>query len=270
MVGQLTVQDFFDQFPDDRACLDHLMKVRFGNLTACPKCGREWRFHKLRKEAAYACQWCGHHVHPMVGTPFQRTRTPLQKWFYAMHLVTKAPGNVSAKELQRQLGVTYKTAWRMADQIRKYVDAGGRLSDYALSDHALSDHAKVGAAMTGDKRVRAAPGKKGATANSRTPRKIAAITPDAQLKQTPSTLRFYGDQFVFDTVSGMFYRMNPTACFILRALDAGVDSHALPALLRASYTLDASTATRDVELFLNNLAALEPLNRLHPNKQVSA
>jgi hypothetical protein len=68
----------------------------------------------------------------------------------------------------------------------------------------------------------------------------------------------------------MFYRMNPTACFILRALDAGVDSHELPALLRANYTLDAATATRDVELFLNNLAALVPLNRLHPSKQVSA
>lgn len=270
MVGQLTVQDFFDQFPDDRACLDHLMKVRFGNLTACPKCGREWRFHKLRKEAAYACQWCGHHIRPMVGTPFLRTRTPLQKWFYAMHLFTKASGNVSAKELERQLGVTYKTAWRMADQIRKYVDAGGRLSDYVLSDCALSDCARVGQATAGDKRIRDARGKKGTMALPRTRPKVAAITPDVQLKQTRSTLRFYGDQFVFDTVSGMFYRMNPTACFILRALDAGVDSHELPALLRASYTLDASTATRDVELFLNNLAALEPLNRLHPDKQVSA
>lgn len=260
MVGQLTVQDFFDQFPDAQACLDHLMKVRFGNLTACPKCGREWRFHKLRKEAAYACQWCGHHIRPMVGTPFLRTRTPLQKWFYAMHLFTKASGNVSAKELERQLGVTYKTAWRMADQIRKHVDAGGGLSDYA----------GVGRAMVAGKRVRAAPGKNGTTAMLPTRPNIAVVTPNAQLKQTPSTLRFYGDQFVFDTVSGMFYRMNPTACFILRALDAGVDSHELPALLRANYTLDAATATRDVELFLNNLAALVPLNRLHPNKQVSA
>jgi predicted RNA-binding Zn-ribbon protein involved in translation (DUF1610 family) len=259
MARQLTVQDFFDQFPDDQACLDHLMKVRFGHLTACPKCGREWRFHKLRKEAAYACQWCGHHVHPMVGTPFQRTRTPLQKWFYAMHLFTTFQGNVSAKELQRQLGVTYKTAWRIGDQIRKHADTDGRLADYA----------GVGQIMVGDKHIRDVR-KKGATAKSRTCLNVTAITPDTQLKQTPSTLRFYGDQFVFDTVSGMFYRMNPTACFILRALDAGVDSHELPALLRSNYTLDASTATRDVELFLNNLAALEPLNRLHPNKQMSA
>lgn len=265
MVGQLTVQDFFDQFPDDRACLDHLMKIRFGNLTACPKCAREWRFHKLRKDAAYACQWCGHHIHPMVGTPFQRTRTPLQKWFYAMHLFAKPPGNVSAKELQRQLGVTYKTAWRMVHQIREYVDAGGRLSDYAPSDYA-----KAGQAMANGKRVRAARRNKDATAVPRACPNVAPITPDAPLKQTPSTLRFYGDQFVFDTVSGMFYRMNPTACFILRALDAGLDSHELPELLRSRYTLDVSTATRDVELFLNDLAALEPLNRLHPNKRVSA
>lgn len=260
MVGQLTVQDFFDQFPDDQACLDHLMKVRFEHLAACPKCGREWRFHKLRKEAAYACQWCGHHIRPMVGTPFLRTRTPLQKWFYAMHLFTKASGKVSVKELERQLGVTYKTAWRMADQIRKHVDAGGRLSDYT----------GVGREMAAGKHVRAAPRKKRTTAMPKTRPNVAVITPNTPLIQTPSTLRFYGDQFVFDTVSGMFYRMNPTACFILRALDAGVDSHELPALLRANYTLDAATATRDVELFLNNLAALVPLNRLHPNKQVSA
>jgi hypothetical protein len=94
-----------------------------------------------------------------------------------------------------------------------------------------------------------------------------AMAPEVSPKQASSTLRFYGDEFVFDIVSGMFYRMNPTACFILRALDAGIDPHELPAMLQNRYELDHATATRDVELFLNDLAALEPLNRLHPSNQ---
>ena len=58
---------------------------------------------------------------PHVGTPFQQTRTPLQLWFYAIHLFTTTRHGVSAKELQRQLGVTYKTAWRMAHEIREHM-----------------------------------------------------------------------------------------------------------------------------------------------------
>ena len=58
---------------------------------------------------------------PPAGTPFEKTRTPLQLWFYALHLFTTTRHGVSAKELQRQLGVTYKTAWRMAALIREHM-----------------------------------------------------------------------------------------------------------------------------------------------------
>ena len=116
-----TVQEFFATFPTDEACLEHLMMLRFGNPLYCPKCGSEGQFTKLKKVPAYACPTCGHHVHPMVGTPFERSSTPLQKWFYAMYLFTTSRHGVPAKELQRQLGVTYKTAWRMGHQIRKYM-----------------------------------------------------------------------------------------------------------------------------------------------------
>lgn len=93
--------------------------------------------------------------------------------------------------------------------------------------------------------------------------KATALLPDAKLLQAPSRLRFYRDEFVFDIVSGMFYRMSPTACFMLHALDNGADVHELPKLLQEQYALDRSTAARDVELFLNDLAALEPLNQLY-------
>jgi transposase len=121
MPKTFTIQDFFARFPDDHACLDHLMKVRFGEFQTCPKCGKEGRFSRLAKVPAYSCAWCGHHIHPMVGTPFERSSTPLQKWFYAMYMFTTTRNGVAAKELQRQLGVTYKTAWRIGHELRKYM-----------------------------------------------------------------------------------------------------------------------------------------------------
>ena len=81
MANNFTIQDFFKRFPDDTACLDHLMKLRFGEVIDCPKCGRNGKFSKIKKMPAYQCAWCGHHIHPMAGTPFERSRTPLQKWF---------------------------------------------------------------------------------------------------------------------------------------------------------------------------------------------
>ncbi|MEZ5709423.1 MAG: IS1595 family transposase [Blastomonas sp.] len=117
----LTTAQFFRQFPDDETCLQHLFDVRFGQGFECPSCERPSNWYRIKAERAYSCQWCGHHLHPTVGTPFQQTRTPLQLWFYAIHLFTTTRHGVSAKELQRQLGVTYKTAWRMATLIREHM-----------------------------------------------------------------------------------------------------------------------------------------------------
>lgn len=116
-----TVLEFMKRFPNDDVCLDHLMSVRFGEQIICPKCGREAKFHRIKKRPVYECRWCGHQISPMAGTPFEKSRTPLQKWFYAMYLFTTSRHGVPAKELQRQLGVTYKCAWRMGHEIRKYM-----------------------------------------------------------------------------------------------------------------------------------------------------
>ncbi len=117
----LTISQFFRQFPDDETCLQHLFNVRFGQGYECPKCERPSNWYRIKAERAYSCQWCGHHLHPTVGTPFAKTRTPLQLWFYAIFMFTTTRNGVAAKELQRQLGVTYKTAWRMGHEIRKHM-----------------------------------------------------------------------------------------------------------------------------------------------------
>ncbi len=118
-----SVSEFFKQFSSDEACLEHLFNVRFGQGHVCPKCERAAKWYRLASEQAYSCQWCGHHIHPMVGSIFEKSRTPLQLWFYAIFLFTTTRHGVSAKELQRQLGVTYKTAWRMAALIREHMAA---------------------------------------------------------------------------------------------------------------------------------------------------
>jgi transposase len=119
----LTLAQFLKLFPDDEACLVHLFEVRFGQGFECPRCERSAKWYRIEAERAYSCGFCGNHLHPTVGTPFHRTRTPLQSWFYAIFMFTTTRNGVAAKELERFLGVTYKTAWRMAFEIRKHMAA---------------------------------------------------------------------------------------------------------------------------------------------------
>jgi transposase-like protein len=153
---KFTVQQFFQVFPTDESCLAHLMKIRFGETIDCPKCKKTGRFTKLTNMPAFACSWCGHHIHPMAGTPFQASHTSLQKWFYAMYLFTTSRHGVPAKELQRQLGVTYKTAWRMGHEIRKYM---GKVDGHPpLNGKVEADETYLGGKRPG-KRGRGAAGK---------------------------------------------------------------------------------------------------------------
>ena len=117
-----TFKQFQTQYPNDDACLDAILLRKFGAVPTCPGCGLVGaKFHKITDRRGYACQDCGHHVYPCVGTPFEKSSTKLTLWFHAMYLMTATRNGVSAKELERQLGVTYKTAWRMCHEIRKYM-----------------------------------------------------------------------------------------------------------------------------------------------------
>ena len=116
-----TVQQFFKQFPDDDTCLDFLMRKHYGGSLDCPKCGKHGKFHRIKRHPAYKCGWCGYEIYPMSNTIFAGSHTPLQKWFYAIYLFTTTRHGVPALELQRQLGVSYPTALRMAHKIREHM-----------------------------------------------------------------------------------------------------------------------------------------------------
>jgi transposase-like protein len=122
--SKYTLMEFLREFPDDAACLDWLWRERHsqdGSHAHCPKCERERKFHRCRTRASYTCDHCGHHVHPMKGTIFERSSTSLHLWFYGIFLMSQTRCCVSAKQLERELGVHYKTAYRMFQKIRYYL-----------------------------------------------------------------------------------------------------------------------------------------------------
>lgn len=137
-----TIKQFFDRFPDDDACLTHLFSVRYGDDPYCPSCQAPATFHKLSKVPAYACSQCGHHIHPTAGTFMHRTHVPIRDWFYAMYLFTTSRHGVPAKELERQLGVSYPTALRMSHKIREYMGEVDGIPP--MTDHVEVDETYVG------------------------------------------------------------------------------------------------------------------------------
>ena len=114
-----TVDDFRRQFPDDDSCLDYVMEKRFpGRVAHCEKCGVERKHYRITGRKVYSCDHCGTQISPLAGTIFEKSSTPLHLWFHAMFQMGSTKCGISAKQIQREIGVTYKTAWRMFKQIR--------------------------------------------------------------------------------------------------------------------------------------------------------
>jgi transposase len=155
-VQPFSVHEFFAEFANDDACLIRVMEVRYGPRHVCSHCGKDATFHKIAGRHAFSCAACGDHVYPCAGTIFQDSRTSLQTWFYAIYLFIATRHGVSGKELQRALGVTYKTAWRMGQQIRKLMGSTDEFE--ILKGHVELDEAYVGGRRPG-KRGRGAEGK---------------------------------------------------------------------------------------------------------------
>ena len=127
MSDKFTVRQFNYRFPTEDACLEEIKLLRYGERFACPSCGVINKFHKLKNRKAYSCDYCRHQVYPLKGTIFEKSTTPLKDWFYAIYLMTQTRAGISAKQLERMLGVTYKTAWRMFKQIRTLMADDGDL-----------------------------------------------------------------------------------------------------------------------------------------------
>lgn len=129
-----TINDFNRQFPDDAACLEHLKEQRYpGGVTYCDKCQQDRKHYRINGRPVYSCDHCGTQISPMAGTIFEHSSTSLRLWYYAMYLMASTRCGISAKQIQRETGVTYKTAWRMFRQIRSLLSE----SDMQLEGEAI-------------------------------------------------------------------------------------------------------------------------------------
>ena len=115
---KFTIKEFNTLFPDDDECLEEIKNMLYPEGISCRKCDKITGHSKLTNRKAYSCNFCRTHVYPLAGTIFEKSMTPLKYWFYAMYLMASTRCGISAKQLERELGVTYKTAWRMFKQIR--------------------------------------------------------------------------------------------------------------------------------------------------------
>ena len=112
-----TFKEFKEEYPNEAACLNAVLENRYGDT--CPRCGVVGvTFHPINGRQGFVCSECDHHIYPLADTIFRKSSTSLESWFHAIYLFSVAKNGVSAKELERHLGVTYKTAWRMCKQIR--------------------------------------------------------------------------------------------------------------------------------------------------------
>jgi transposase len=116
------LKTFQAQFPDDAACLEWLKNRLYPNGIHCKNCDRVTKHHRVASRPSYCCDSCGNHVHPTAGTIFHKSPTPLTTWFYAIYLMSATRCGISAKQIERETGVTYKTAWRMFKQIRSMLE----------------------------------------------------------------------------------------------------------------------------------------------------
>lgn len=148
-----SIVEFTKSFPDNEACLDYLFEQSFGHKK-CPKCARTGRYHLQAGTSHYVCQCGGHQISPKKGTIFEKSDTDLVKWFLAIFLMSQSKNGVAAKEIERMCGVTYKTAWRMAHQIRRMMEESPSL----LSGEVEADETVVGGRRHG-RRGRGAAGK---------------------------------------------------------------------------------------------------------------
>lgn len=121
-----TIRDLQADFPDEAACLYWLKEYLYPRGIKCKLCKKVTPHHLMKTRRSFSCEVCGHHVHPTAGTIFGKSSTPLTLWFYAIYLMTATRAGISAKQLQRELGVTYKTAWRMFHQIRSMMGDDGK------------------------------------------------------------------------------------------------------------------------------------------------
>jgi transposase-like protein len=135
--------DVTRKFRTEEKCLDYIEQMRWPNgEIGCVHCGEVGHVSKIIRDTGgenkrtriYQCLSCGKQFSATSGTVFNDTHLPLTKWFLAIALICEAKKGVSACQLQRHLGVNYRTAWHLGHRIREAMKEGGLLSGVVEAD----------------------------------------------------------------------------------------------------------------------------------------
>ena len=171
-----TTRDLNTEFPTSDACLEWIKDHRWPDGIHCVKCDKVTKHHKVIGRRCYECDYCGHQVYPTANTIFHKSSTPLKIWFEAIYRMASTRCGISAKQIEREMGVTYKTAWRMFRQIRSLL--GEDIEK--LGDEVEVDETYIGGKRKG-KRGRGATGKsKVVGAAQRNGKVVAKVIPDVK------------------------------------------------------------------------------------------
>jgi transposase len=212
-----TINDFNRQFPDNDACIEHLKEQRFpGGIAFCGKCRQEQKHHRIKGRPVYACDVCLTQISPMAGTIFEHSSTSLRLWYYAMYLMASTRCGISAKQIQRETGVTYKTAWRMFRQIRSLLsDSDMQLEGEAVEMDEMyyggTSKGHSGRPMRGDKQKTPVIGIVERTSKRGVGKVRAVATPDVTAERVlgivrehilPESTVFTDEYVIYDRVGG--------------------------------------------------------------------
>jgi len=114
----MTFLELMKRFPTEKKIVEHFITIRYPNGITCNHCGSTKIYPRGESIKTFSCNGCLNAFSPFKGTIFEKSSTDLRKWFYAIHLFLNGKKGISGLQLQREIGVTYKTAWRMLHQIR--------------------------------------------------------------------------------------------------------------------------------------------------------
>jgi len=210
-MNKYTTKDFDTEFPNDDACLEWIKNHRYPNGITCPKCQKVTKHHRVKSRPCYECDYCGHQVYPTADTIFHKSTTPLRLWFQAIYRMASTRCGISAKQIERETGVTYKTAWRMFKQIRELLG-----EDIAkLNKEVEVDETYVGGVRRGKRGRGAANKSKVIGATQRQGKVVARVSPDVKrsslvpfiTKNVDRDATLYTDEFPsYDTMSRIGYK----------------------------------------------------------------
>lgn len=120
-----SIVEFFDRFPDEKACLQHLVDQRWREHSGCPRCGHHGGWSPVNGTKKYK-HACGANISPTEGTVMYRSNLSLMAWFYALLLLCNSSSGIRSAFIRKQLGIGVKSAHRLCNQLRTHLAAQRR------------------------------------------------------------------------------------------------------------------------------------------------